>query len=183
MLEKMEKALSRLDMVALWICGMSCAVMVIYSFIDVMGRFFFRRPLYGTYELSGEILIVVVIYLSLAPCETEKRHMRVDFIFPYISQKIKIVIDCIAYTCGITVIGFILANSIGPALDSWNIREFTAGIIEFPIYTAKITIVLGLTLFVLRLFLRLIGSIRDVLRVQTETKTMGPDISHASDQI
>jgi TRAP-type transport system small permease protein len=183
MLGKIEKALSRVDMVAIWVCGISLAVMVIYSFIDVMGRFLFHRPLYGTYELSGEILIVVVVFLSLSPCEGEKRHMRVDFIFPYISQKAIVMINCITYACGIVVCGLLLATCIGPAWDSWKIREFTAGIIEFPIYTARFAIVAGLALFVMRLLVRLAGSIRDFSRDLIHPKTIGPDISHASDQI
>ncbi|MEW5804478.1 MAG: TRAP transporter small permease [bacterium] len=184
MLEKIEKAISGVEMVIMWVCGISISIMVIYSFIDVWGRFLFRQPLYGTYELSGEILLVVVIFLSLAPCEAEKRHMRVDFIFPYISKTLQVVINCISFLLGIVVCGLLMVASFGPALYSWQIREFTTGIIPFPIYTAKIAIVVGLAIFVIRLIERFARSIKELVTTnRTYSKTSGPDISHASDQI
>jgi TRAP-type transport system small permease protein len=183
MLKKIKKALSAIDLVVLWICGICIAVMAVYSFIDVLGRFLFNKPLYGTYELSGEILVVIVIFFSLAPCESEGRHMRVDFIFPYIHQRMKLLIDCISYACGILVCSMLIATTIGPTLDSWKVGEFTQGIVAFPVYPAKIAIIVGLSLFVIRLIVNLMGSITDLITDSIKPKTVGPDISHASDQI
>jgi TRAP-type C4-dicarboxylate transport system permease small subunit len=183
MMKKIEKVLSGIDAVVLWICAICIAVMVIYSFIDVSGRFLLNRPLYGTYELSGEILLVIVIYLSLSACESEGRHMRVDFIFSFISQKAKLVFDFFTYAFGIVVCALLIKFTMGPVLYSLEVREYTTGIIPFPVYPAKISIVLGLGLFLIRVAVRLVGTAKDFVASQVAPKISGPDISHASDQI
>ncbi len=182
MLEKIKKVLSGVNWVFMCVCGLSIAVMVTYGFIDVCARFLFNHPLYGTYELS-EILMVVVVFLSISGCEAEGRHMRVDLVFSYISQTLQGVIDSIAYVCGIVVCGLLTLYSIAPALNSWRIDEHSEGIIPFPIYPSRIVIVVGLALLVIQLLVRLADTLKDFAADRKPPKTTGPDISHASDQI
>lgn len=163
MLDRIRKAYSKVTRAAVFICGISIAVMMSYGFVDVWARYLFNRPLYGTYELS-ELLMVAVVFLSVAICQAEDRHMRVDFLFPYISRRVKRVLDCFAYICGITVCGFLAWYSVVPALYSWRIREHSEGIISFPVYPAKFVIVVGASLLGIQLLLDLASGIREFRR-------------------
>jgi TRAP-type transport system small permease protein len=182
MLEKIKKVMGRIRGVILAVCGLSIAVMTIYGFIDVWARFLLNHPLYGTYEIS-EILLVVVVFLSVSACEAEGRHMRVDLIFPYISQTLHGVVDIIAYVCGIVTCGLLIFYIFPRALYSWQIGEHSEGIIPFPIYPSKIVIVVGLALLVIELLLRITDTLKDFKADRKPPKVIGPDISHASDQI
>ncbi|HPL66932.1 MAG TPA: TRAP transporter small permease [Smithellaceae bacterium] len=182
MLAKIKTLLSKIHGVALFVCGLSIAIMVVYGFLDVSARNILNQPLYGAYEIS-EILLVVVVFLSLAACETEGRHMRVDFVFAYISQSLRRVIDIAAYLCGIVVCGLMIFYSARTALNSWRIDEHSEGIIAFPIYPSKIVIVIGLILLAIELLVGLIDALMKFKANQECPRDTGPDISHASDQI
>ena len=150
MVGKTRSVLSAINRASIAICSVSIAVMMAYGFVDVVGRYLFDRPLYGTYELS-ELLLAVVVFLSIASCQAEDRHMRVDFLLPYMSTRMRALIDGSAYACGVLICGFMAWYSIGPAVYSWEIGEHTEGMISFPVYPAKIVVPIGFALLGLQL--------------------------------
>ncbi len=159
MLGKVRKAYNKVTWGTLLVSMLSVAVMMGYGFVDVCGRYLFNRPLHGTFELS-ELLMVAVVFLSIASCQAEDRHMRVDFLLTGMSKRLRRVVDSIAYTCGIVVCGLLTWYSISPAWFSWSIREETMGIISFPVYPAKFAVVVGAGLLVGQLILDLVDTIR-----------------------
>jgi TRAP-type C4-dicarboxylate transport system permease small subunit len=158
MLEKIRKGYSKVTRIAMLVCMLSVAVMMSYGFVDVWGRFLFNHPLHGTFELS-ELLMVAVVFLSLASCQAQDRHMRVDFLFTIVSKRVRAVVESITCVCGIVVCGLLGWFSIGPAWYSWTIREVTWGIISFPVYPAKFVVVVGAGLLGVQLILDLAGII------------------------
>ena len=158
MLELMRKGFNKLTRVAMLFSMLSVAVMMGYGFVDVLGRYLFNRPLQGTFELS-ELLMVAVVFLSLASCQAEDRHMRVDFFVTQMNKRKRAVVDSIAYICGIVVCGSFSWYSISPAWHSWSIREVTMGIISFPIYPAKFAVVVGTGLLMVQLALDLFRTV------------------------
>jgi TRAP-type C4-dicarboxylate transport system permease small subunit len=158
MLEKVRKAYTKVTWIATLACMLSVLVMMVYGFVDVCGRYLFNRPLQGTFELS-ELLMVAVVFLALASCQAEDRHMRVDFLLTNMSKRVRAVVDSIAYMCGIVVCGLLAWYSIAPAWYSWSIREVTMGIISFPVYPAKFVVVVGAGLLVGQLTLDLVDTI------------------------
>jgi TRAP-type C4-dicarboxylate transport system permease small subunit len=161
MLEKIRIGFRKVTWVAISISGLSIALMMGYGFFDVLSRDLFDRPFYGTFELS-ELLMVVAVFLSLASCQAEDRHMRVDFLFPYMNKAVRTVIDIFTYVCGIVLCGFLSWYTTEPALYSWSVRERTDGIISFPIYPVKIIIVVGVIILGIQLFLDLSAVIRGI---------------------
>lgn len=158
MLDKLRRGFSWVTRIAMFACGLSVAVMMSYGFADVSARFLFNRPLPGSFELSG-LLMVVVVFLSLASCQAEGRHMRVDFLFGSMSKQVRAGVDRIAYVCGVVVCGLLAWCAAGPAWYSWNIREVSMGIIPFPVYPAKFVVVVGAVLLTVQHLLDLLGTI------------------------
>jgi len=158
MIEQAKIALQKVNKIAMGISGICITVIMAYGFLDVSSRYSFNRPLYGTYELS-ELLMAVVVFLTIASCQGENRHMRVDFLFPYMSKKVRLLTDIAAYICGMIVCGFMGWYSVAPALYSWEISEHTEGIIAFPIYPVKFIIVIGIILLGLQLLSDLITAV------------------------
>ena len=46
---------------------------------DVIGRFFFNKPITGTYELTG-LLLAVMIFFSLGAGQLQRNHIEIDFL-------------------------------------------------------------------------------------------------------
>ena len=158
MLDKVRRGFGWVTRTAMLVCGVSVALMMGYGFADVSARFLFNHPLPGTFELSG-LLMVVVVYLSLASCQAEGRHMRVDFLFGIMSTPVRAGVDRMAYACGMLVCGLFAWCAAGPAWYSWKIREVSMGIIPFPVYPSKFIVVVGATLLALQHLLDLLGTI------------------------
>ena len=138
----------------------SLAIMMAYVFSDVVGRFLGFRTV-GTVE-TIELLMPWVVYLAAALCQLEKRHMRVDFLFTYISQKARTVIDVVSYVLGIagfSVFGWYSAES---AIMSWRVNEQTWGVLSLPVYPSKLVLVIGCYLFVLQLLVDLVAALRQL---------------------
>jgi TRAP-type C4-dicarboxylate transport system permease small subunit len=158
MVGKTRRAYAWVTRIALLVCELGVVVMAGYSFADVSGRFLFHRPLGGTIEICG-LLMVAVVFLSLASCQAEGRHMRVDFLFPWMSKRVRAVADSIACVCGIMVCGLVAWCSIIPAWYSWTIGEVSMGLIAFPVYPAKFLVVVGAVLLGVQLLLDLVATL------------------------
>ena len=154
MLEKVQEIYGKVTRTAMLACMLCIVVMMVYGFGDVWGRFLFNHPFNGTFELS-ELLMVAVVFMSLASCQAEDRHMRVDFLSAVVGKRAQVVVDSIAYICGIVACGMIAWSSFPIAWDSWLIREVTEGIASFPVYPFKFLIVVGVVLLGMQLILDL----------------------------
>lgn len=159
MFGKARRAFAYVNRIAMVGCELSVAVLMSYSLIDVSGRFLLNSPLPGTVEISA-LLMVAVVFLSLASCQAEGRHMRVDFLFPRMSKRVRVVADSTACICGMAVCGLLAWWSITPAWYSWTIREVSMGLIAFPVYPARFLVVVGTALLGVQLMLDLLGTIQ-----------------------
>lgn len=133
-------------------------VMMVYGFVDVVGRYAFNSPLYGTYELS-QLLLATVVFLSLSICQAEDRHMRVDFLITHAGPRMRIALNGFAYLCGIIICAMTAYYSIPPALYSLDNSEFTYGVIRFPVYPVKILVVIGFSALAIQICLDLLVTI------------------------
>lgn len=99
------------------LAGITLILLMILSFMDVALRFFFNRPIQGTYEVSG-LLALIIISFALAKTQINRGHIRVDILFyilPKSGQKILgFLIDvlCLAMSVIICWQSFVYANSL-----------------------------------------------------------------------
>ncbi|MFC1860940.1 TRAP transporter large permease subunit [Chloroflexota bacterium] len=70
------------------------AVMMFLTAVDVILRYFFNRPIIGSFELT-EYLMVSAISFTLAYCAILKGHVRVDVIISLLPQGVQLVIRSI----------------------------------------------------------------------------------------
>jgi TRAP-type C4-dicarboxylate transport system permease small subunit len=72
--------------------------------------------------------------------------------------------DVITDLAAIAFFGLILSEAISEAQYSYQIREATTGLIRFPLWPARFTLVAGCLLMILQLALHLI---EDLVRIRT----------------
>ncbi|MGV6871959.1 TRAP transporter small permease [Pseudochelatococcus sp. B33] len=83
--------------------------LMLITFLDVLGRNAFSRPLPGASELT-EILLAVVIFLMLPQVAIRNRHIVVDLVESMINNRTRIFLDMFAA----------LASAIFFALVAWQ---------------------------------------------------------------
>ena len=88
------------------IAAIVLAVMMILTVADVCGRNFFLKPIEGTVELVG-IMLVVAGCLGLGYCQLNEGNIRITIISDRFSQRGQDIIFLFAYIIGAVVTGLI----------------------------------------------------------------------------
>lgn len=67
--------------------------MMFFTFVDVGGRYFFKMPVKGSFELT-EYMLSILISLSVAYCGVKKGHIHVDVLTMRLSERTRDIINC-----------------------------------------------------------------------------------------
>jgi TRAP-type C4-dicarboxylate transport system permease small subunit len=100
------------------IAAITLAAMMLLSVADVIGRYFFSKPITGTYEIVGLLLIFAGTW-GFASCQIRKGHISVTIVKDLLPHKIQAGITAIANAIGL----------IGFSIISW--QTFLLGKINF----------------------------------------------------
>lgn len=131
--------------------------MVLFVTVDVIGRYIFNHPLKGDYELLV-LAAGIVGSFGLAYCMITGGNIRIDIATSHFPQKIRGILNIIAYLFG----------SIFWALVSWRSTLFAmqyketnriSGMLPIPIYPFAFLVTLGCTLICLVLLFKLAQSL------------------------
>lgn len=117
-------------------------VLMLTVSVDVLGRIIFNRPIPGAYEIA-EMLMVVIVFFSLAFCEAKDQHIRVEVISMHLPRRAQLLLSILAYIAGMFLFGLIGFGSGKRAVASWIVREYSAGIVPTPLYPVKFVVPLG----------------------------------------
>lgn len=96
-----ENVVQWLSKLATGFAGIVLGLLVAMTFLDVILRYFFARPISGSSEIT-QYMMVVIGFMGLATCALEKQHLEVELLVCHFSKKVQWVIGIINY---ITVIG------------------------------------------------------------------------------
>jgi TRAP-type C4-dicarboxylate transport system permease small subunit len=86
--DKVEHVFRTVENVLLVICACVLMDLMLLSAADVIGRFFFDKPITGTYEIST-IMMGAVVLLGWAYTQRSGGHVTVDMFYDKFPQKMK----------------------------------------------------------------------------------------------
>ncbi len=161
---QVERGLGFVSRVMAIIAACVLAIMVLLTAVDVGGRYFFNRPIPGSWELIG-LLLVCAGTFGFAYCQINKRHIRVTFLFERLPLKLQAVSDILAYVIGLVAFSLICWQSaimtkryilLGPEGTSFDLD-----ILLWPFW---LTLVIGTGMLAIILLLDLLHSIIKVVR-------------------
>ena len=92
-LEKIFRPIGQVGILAI------VAMMLVVVF-DVVGRYFFNRPIIGATEIV-QILNILLSFFALIWCTLEKEHIKVDILENIIPPKVKKPSDTVYYLLGV----------------------------------------------------------------------------------
>lgn len=96
---RMESGVISTNKIMAYAAGVALTAMMLLTVADVIGRYIFSKPIRGTYELVG-FLLVGAGSLGLGYCQVKKAHIRVDFLLQRFPEKLRAILTPLANFLG-----------------------------------------------------------------------------------
>ena len=140
--------------------GLILTAMMILITCDVIARFTFNHPIHGVTEIT-EFMMVGMFYFTLAHTQAVKHNIKVEVIITHLSPKAKRRAEFITYFLGLLLFALITWQGVRSAADAWAIGEITFGLVELPLFPAKVLVPIGSFILCLRFMVDIIESLRN----------------------
>lgn len=150
-----------LGRLALWLLllgtvGMIAAMLV--GVADVVGTEFLGRPVLGTLEFT-ESTMVLVVFGALAYAQERRAHIRVELLYSHVGPRGKSFMEAVTHIVAFIFFALVAWQGYVELLYSWEIKESTMGSVRFPLYPARVLLLLGVWLLLLRLAIDIVQDI------------------------
>ena len=142
-----------LGRLALWLLllgtvGMIAAMLV--GVADVLGTEFLGRPVLGTLEFT-ESTMVLVVFGALAYAQERRAHIRVELLYSHVGPRGKSFMEAVTHIVAFIFFALVAWMGYVELEYSLEIKESTMGSVRFPLYPARILLLVGVALLLLRL--------------------------------
>ncbi len=137
--------------------------MTLLGTVDVVGRYFFNRPVPGTYEIM-RYMLGGIVFLTFAYVQLSRGHITVNLLTERLQGKKALLLDLIVLF--IMLIVTILIGWYGgeAALEAWRAGDKSMGTIELPTGPARMVVPVGCALLAMRIVSQLVESVNKLIR-------------------
>jgi TRAP-type C4-dicarboxylate transport system permease small subunit len=161
-LPRIDAGLALASRIMVYIASVGLFGMMVVVVIDVVGRYVFKHPLLGAYELVGYLMAIAGPW-AIAYSQIQRGHIRVDFILKRFSRRGQAVITSISYSIGLAVFSvlswrMVVLSQYYSSLKHGNTTD-TMGI---PIAPFAIIVAIGLGMLALILVFDLVHTLAEV---------------------
>jgi TRAP-type C4-dicarboxylate transport system permease small subunit len=156
-LNKLEKAISGLATRVSYIGQAVLMVMVLLVVVDIILRRFFNSPLPWSLEVI-QVMLVVVVFFSVAYCGVQKAHVSIDVLTSRLPQKARTIVSILIHILGITILIYMAWGGTISAIARLHDNRVT-GILPVPIYPFAFVVAFGCLLLALVVVVQLINII------------------------
>ena len=160
----LSRIVERLALIVLLVGGLGMLFSMFLGVADIVGTQVLLIPVPGPRELT-ESTMVLIVFGALAYAQIRRAHIRVELLYLKMPPRGRAVMDVITDLAAIAFFGLILSEAISEAQYSYQIKEATTGLIRFPLWPARFTLVAGCSLMILQLCLHLI---QDLIRISND---------------
>ena len=159
----LSRIVERLALIVLLVGGLGMLFSMFLGVADIVGTQVLLIPVPGPRELT-ESTMVLIVFGALAYAQIRRAHIRVELLYLKMPPRGRAVMDVITDLAAIAFFGLVLSEAISEAQYSYQIKEATTGLIRFPLWPARFTLVAGCSLMILQLCLHMI---QDLTRIRT----------------
>ena len=126
--------------------------------VDVVLRYVFNAPIWGSKEING-LFLILVFFFSLCYCWDDGKHIRVEIFYGLFKDRLKVGADILTALAGMVFSGLLAFHYI---VDMpYVIRTSESGEeLGLPFWPVKIIIAFCCTLFFIKMLAHLISSIK-----------------------
>ncbi len=142
--------------ICIFISG-TCIFIMMFSIVaDALARTFLNKPIHGTLELN-QMLMVVLVFMSLAWTQQQKGHINVDFLVLKLSEVNARALNLyLVLPISLFLISMLMFATAQEAYMSFIGREYVFGIIVFSVWPGKIVVAFGFCLYIVQLLFNII---------------------------
>jgi len=135
--------------------------MMTMTMIDVLLRKFTNHSLLGTVELT-EMMMVIVVFCSLAQCETKDGHIKIDLLYKRFSPRLRAIVDTVTqFTCFL-LFCFMTCALYLQAMDIREWQEVTMDL-RMPVYPFVFIACFGCALLALVLLFKTVAALNEAI--------------------
>ena len=153
----LEKVADKVTTSLRYLCMSILGVMLFLGTADVLGRYLFNSPVFGTYEIFGVFLPCIVL-LGLAYTQAEHAHVSITMVIELLPPLLQRVLNIMT-----TIIAMVITILIGWFGFSLSMRFWHSGKLIDTIHVPKWIPQLVVPLGALALFLVLLVQLIDLL--------------------
>lgn len=152
----LEKSLRYLAIVG----SMFLLVAMVAVLVDIVGRLV-KMPVYGVEELNT-LLLVGCIFLGIPYAQTIKMHLSVSIFTDRLPKKMAAYLNCGVLVAALLFLIIFIYQCSMQAYWSFIAREYSQGIIQFPVYPSRWLIVIGLMLLGVQLISDIVTELKKI---------------------
>lgn len=136
--------------------------------VDLSGRYLFSKPLPGTTELV-EAMLVFVVFLAIGYVEAKDTNIRVDILATRLRRRGRSLVNLLACLVSLFFFGLVLRDTLGRAVDSWEVNEFMSGMLPWPVWPSRFMVPIGCAMVMLQFVIKIIVNVSDLFRTEPAT--------------
>lgn len=159
-----EAGLYSVSKVTAIIAAIVLATMMLLTVADVCGRYFFNKPITGTWELVGLLLVCAGTW-GLAYCQVQKGHISVTVLLLRFPLRVQAIIRSVAYLFGLVGFSVICWRTL---LLTKRFVSLSGSLItdtlKMPIYPFMIIMIISTGILALILIADLVHSLTEAVR-------------------
>jgi TRAP-type transport system small permease protein len=147
------KVIKKIDDILAYISSFALFSMMLLICINVISRFFFKKPIAGVIEFTGEYLMVIMVFLAMSFTQKNEGHVNVEILQRFLPNSIKTIIEIIVKILSASI--FILLTYTSYLLFERHLNQDIRSIstLAYPLAPAVFLISLGSFVMSLRLLL------------------------------
>ena len=166
LLNKIDKAFDKVTIFTRWLNVIGLAfffLMVMFTFVDVILRYLFNRPIMGSKEIT-ELMLVLVVSLGIAYTHSKKGHVAVDIFTGKLSSEGQLMINTVTTILSIGLFIILVWQNTVNFLWFMSTDKIHGLAVQTPAAPFAAIIVLGCVLLLLILIQDLIRNLIQSLR-------------------
>lgn len=153
--------MSRLNLGCAFLAGIALLLMMVAGTADIIGSNLNwiglqSQPIPGVFEFIGTMMVVCV-FLAVALGQARRVHIQVELIVQMLPSRWQKAAETMHHVLSCAFFILISWASWPAAIHSFSVGEFSAGLINFPIWPARLFLAFGATLMALQCALDLLG--------------------------
>lgn len=138
------------------------AALMLLGTADVVGRYFFNRPISGAYEIS-EVILAGIVLFALAYTASQNGHVSVDTFINRFTQPVRDVLGFLVSLLSLAVFAIIGWQGLLNALTAWQNNRLI-DVIDLPMAPFILVVPIGCLALCLELALQAAGHLARLRR-------------------
>lgn len=116
-------------------------LLMLLTSADVVGRYFFNKPIKGALEVS-ELTLVVVVWFGVAYAAVRGRHVSIDLVASRLSPRVRRLTAAFNHFLGFVIFSVLAWQGARAAIRAWE-DGLTTEVLHIPVFPFKFVVPLG----------------------------------------